>query len=180
MVTHRLCLGCAAVLFWLGAVVAPGLAQAPPPYEPPPEELPRVVGPQPVPFDHKLHMQRRMTCLDCHGGAQSRARAGLPDRDRCMLCHQAVATEHAAVRRLAAMPAGSRIRWERVYRVPDFVFFSHAEHAPAGLGCASCHGPVETRSVLDQELSTNMVACMNCHAQRQASNGCYLCHDLGQ
>lgn len=180
MVTHLPCFGCAAIPLWLGAVLTPGFAQVPPPYEPPSENLPRIVAPQPVPFDHKLHMEQSMTCLDCHGGAPKQERAGLPDRDRCMLCHQAVATEHPVVRKLAAMPAGGRIPWERVYRVPDFVFFSHAEHASAGRGCVSCHGPVETRRVLDQELSTNMVACMNCHAQLQASNECHLCHDLGQ
>ncbi len=125
-------------------------------------------------------MRNRMACGDCHRGAKNSERAGLPDRDQCMLCHQAIATAAGTVRELAALPAGSRIRWERVYKVPDFVFFSHAEHSQAGLACAACHGPVETRSVLAQEISTNMVACMNCHAQRRVSNECYLCHDLGQ
>lgn len=180
MLTHRRYRRCVDILLWLSALATAGASQVPPPYEPPPEELPRVVAPQPVPFDHRLHMEQRMACLDCHGGALEHERAGLPDRDHCMLCHQAVAREHSAVREMAAMPTGSKIPWERVYRVPDFVFFSHAEHARAGVDCGSCHGPVETRVVLDQEFSTNMVACMNCHAQRQASNECYLCHDLGQ
>lgn len=160
------------------AIASPCAAQGP--YKPPRESLPRIVGPQPVPFDHKLHAERGLACGDCHVGAETRARAGLPDRDRCMLCHRAVATESAGVQALAALPPGSRIRWERAYLVPDFVFFSHAEHAAAAVTCAACHGPVATRSVLNQEVSTSMVACMNCHAQREASNECYLCHDLGQ
>ena len=154
-------------------------AQAPL-YQPPSKDLPREVGPQPVPFDHLLHMQHRMDCGDCHPGSTASPRAGLPDRDRCMLCHQSIATENPAVRQLAALPAGSKIPWQRVYRVPDFVFFSHAEHATADLSCADCHGPVRERSKLMQEVSTNMVACMNCHAERQVSNECFLCHDLGQ
>ena len=168
----------AAVACFLAASELSGQVQAP--YASPPERLPRAVAPQPVAFDHRLHMEQRMECIDCHPGAVEGERAGLPDRDRCMLCHQAIATDSAAVRRLAGLPTGRRIRWERVYRVPDFVFFSHAEHSAAGLGCVTCHGPVETRSVLAQEISTNMVACMNCHAQRRVSNECYLCHDLGQ
>ena len=97
-----------------------------------------------------------------------------------MQCHLAIAADKPAVRQLAALPAGSKIRWRRAYQVPDFVFFSHAEHANAQLACADCHGPVQERRVLMQEVSTNMVACMNCHAQRQVSNECFLCHDLGQ
>ena len=150
------------------------------PYESPPEDLPRAVGAQPVPFDHSLHAARGMACADCHPGATERVRAGLPDRDRCMLCHQVLAADRAGVRKLASLPPGGRIPWVRVYRVPGFVFFSHAEHAAAGVDCQTCHGPVASRTVLSQEVSTKMVACMNCHAARQASNECYLCHDLGQ
>ena len=156
------------------------VASQAPPYEPPPEDLPRVLEAQPILFDHQLHSRNRIACADCHPGAKSRERAGLPDRDQCMLCHQAIAADHPAVRALAGLPAGSRIRWVRAYRVPDFVFFSHSEHAKANVECDTCHGPVATRSVLGQEMSTNMVGCMNCHALRQASNECYLCHDLGQ
>ena len=169
----RLAIGVAA----LAAMPGPGQA---PPYEPPPEDLPREVGPQPIPFDHRLHMQNRMACVDCHPGATADTQAGFPDRDKCMLCHQAIAVESSAVQQLADLPQGAKIRWQRVYHVPDFVFFSHAEHATGELACADCHGPVQDRRVLSQELSTNMVVCMNCHAQRQVSNECYLCHDLGQ
>lgn len=168
----------------LALVLAPVLpalhaAQAVP-YESAPEDLPRAVGPQPVPFDHSLHMAQGMACADCHPGAVERERAGLPNRDQCMLCHQVVATNRAEVQKLADLSPGARIPWVRVYRVPGFVFFSHSEHAEAGVGCEACHGPVALRSVLSQEVSTKMVACMNCHAARQASNECYLCHDLGQ
>lgn len=97
-----------------------------------------------------------------------------------MLCHQTIAADSPGVRQLAALPEAEKIRWERVYRVADFVFFSHREHAGAGVTCDACHGPVETRSVLHQEVSTNMVACMNCHALRKVSTECFLCHDLGQ
>ena len=150
------------------------------PYESPPERLPRVLASQPVPFDHELHSRNRIACTDCHPGAESHERAGLPDRDDCMLCHQAIAAERPAVQSLASLPAGSKIRWVRAYRVPDFVFFSHSSHAEARIACQTCHGPVATRPVIRQEVSTSMVACMNCHAERGASNECFLCHDLGQ
>ena len=97
-----------------------------------------------------------------------------------MQCHGTIAGDSPTIGRLAALPEGSEIPWVRVYRVPGFVFFSHAEHAADSLACNDCHGPVQERRVLSQEVSTNMVACMNCHAQRQVSNECHLCHDLGQ
>ena len=163
-----------------GSALLPELAAQNPTYESPPEDLPREVAAQPLRFDHAVHSEARIQCADCHPGARDGIRAGLPDRDNCMRCHVAIATENGEVRKLAAIDPGSRIRWERVYRVPDYVFFSHAEHSRTGLECVQCHGPVATRHVLQQEMSTSMVACMNCHADRQASNECFVCHDLGQ
>ena len=64
--------------------------------------------------------------------------------------------------------------------VPDYVFFSRALHAGAGHDCATCHGPVSRREVLSQEVSTSMIACMNCHAEHDASVECHSCHELGQ
>ena len=145
------------------------------------EKLPVEVAPQPIPFNHKKHTAAGVFCLDCHSGAPDNERAGLPSVEQCMLCHAAIATEHADVKQLAGMQLrGETLAWVRVYRVPDFVFFSHASHVKAGEACATCHGPVEERQVLAKEVSTSMIQCMNCHAARQMSTDCHLCHDLGQ
>ncbi len=160
--------------------LAAGLGAQNAPYTGPEEDLPRAVAPQPVPFSHRLHADRGVDCSDCHPGSSRSERAGLPDRDACMVCHQVLAADRPGVRSLAALPPGSRIAWVRVYRVPDFVFFSHQEHAAAEVDCPACHGPVAARHELQQELSTSMEACMNCHVERGASIDCHLCHDLGQ
>ena len=108
-------------------------------------------------------------------------RAGLPDAEKCMLCHMAIKTDSPAVQELARIHQdGKRLDWVRVYRVPDFVFFSHANHVNAHVECVSCHGPVEERDVLAKEVSTSMITCMNCHVAKKASISCYLCHELGQ
>ncbi len=171
-------IGCFALLLLVVDLTLP--AQRTTRYESPPEDLPRILAAQPVVFNHRLHAEQRLECTDCHPGAEKWVNAGLPGREQCMLCHQAIAVESTAIQELAALPMGHRIPWERVYQVPDFIFFSHASHFDAGVECNSCHGPVATRDVLDQEISTNMVVCMNCHLERNASNECYLCHDLGQ
>lgn len=150
-------------------------------YVSPPEDLPRRVEPQPVPFSHKLHAEHRITCNDCHRTAETSPRAGLPEANDCMACHQTIAAGAEDIRRLAQMAhGGASIEWVRVYESPGFVFFSHREHLAAGEKCESCHGDVTRHDVLVQEVSISMNACMNCHRQRGASNECYVCHELGQ
>lgn len=145
------------------------------------EKLPVKVAPQPIPFSHKIHSRAGVKCLDCHSGATRKERAGLPTAGQCMLCHATVAKDRAAIQELSSLAErGGELRWVRVYQVPDFVFFSHVNHTGAGERCSTCHGAVQERDVLAREVSTSMIVCMNCHAQRQVSNECFLCHDLGQ
>jgi formate-dependent nitrite reductase cytochrome c552 subunit len=132
------------------------------------EKLPLPVAPQPLAFSHKVHSTVGIKCTDCHTKALTAERATIPNLDRCVLCHPAMKKE------------SSPIRWVRVYKLPDFVFFSHASHGKAGLDCQACHGPVATRDVLQKEASTSMRACINCHRTRQAPLDCSRCHELGQ
>ncbi|MFN3325297.1 MAG: PQQ-binding-like beta-propeller repeat protein [Bryobacteraceae bacterium] len=145
------------------------------------EQLPAPAPVQPVPFDHKLHAGTGTKCVDCHTTAAKAERAGIPDAAQCMTCHRTVRSESPHVAAIRAfLEKRSAIPWERVYRVPDFVFFSHAKHVNGGVQCADCHGPVAEREVLAKEVSTSMDACMSCHVQRKASTDCGVCHELGQ
>ena len=154
--------------------------QKPRTYTPPQEKLPQAVAPQPIPFSHKKHAATGQTCLDCHAGASTRESAGFPSTEQCMACHETIKTEDRGIKKLAAAhQRGKQVTWVRVYRLEDFVFFSHASHFKADVRCDFCHGPVAERDVLAKEVSINMVACMNCHAQKKAPNGCSACHQLG-
>jgi quinoprotein glucose dehydrogenase len=127
------------------------------------EKLPLTAPVQPVAFSHRVHTAAGLTCTGCHAGATTAIRAGLPGPAACTPCH----AERTAP-----------VQWTRVYKLPDFVIFSHQRHAATP--CAACHGPVETREVLAKEVSTSMVACMACHRANNAKVACNTCHDLGQ
>ncbi len=143
------------------------------------EKLPLAVAPQPIAFSHKVHAAA--SCQDCHTGALKQARASLPDANKCMGCHRGLQSDSPQIAALKRMhETKAALDWVRVYKVPDFVFFSHARHSSAKVSCAECHGPVQQRHVLAKEVSTSMGACMDCHKQRNASLACNVCHDLGQ
>jgi c(7)-type cytochrome triheme protein len=149
---------------------------------------PLAAPPQPIPFDHSLHLQLRLdsgelACTDCHPGAARGTRAGLPPLSRCLRCHMRPqgdppAPGEKAVRLAATGPV--RLRWIQVTRNPGHVHFSHGAHvARAGMVCADCHGDVSRwsrpPSAPDADL-TDMGRCIACHRARGARTDCGTCH----
>ncbi len=66
------------------------------------------------------------------------------------------------------MEEGHPVEWVRVHRLPDYVFFSHAQHVGAGkLDCTECHGVVEEMDVLQQFSDLSMGWCIDCHRTRK-------------
>ncbi len=55
------------------------------------------------------------------------------------------------------------MRWVRVHELPDYVYFEHAAHVKAGVGCVSCHGRVDQMEVVHQEKPLSMGWCLECH-----------------
>lgn len=134
---------------------------------------------QPVPFSHKRHCEKNIPCSVCHQTATSDETAGLPTADVCMACHQSVASGSPAIRKVAAYARQHKpIPWVRVYRIQDFVFFSHKRHAAANVACAECHGKVCESDVLKQEVKLSMMFCVSCHRARKATVKCNACHTL--
>lgn len=117
-------------------------------------------------FSHKRHAKVNLACTFCHKGAATAERAGFPAWKTCHTCH----TEKEE------QPIPS----QRVYRLPDFVFFSHARHTTAKVACAACHGDVKAQAKLEPNLSTRMATCVGCHKENQATAACNACHELGQ
>jgi hypothetical protein len=151
-------------------------------YEAKKEQLPGEPVVQPIAYSHKKHLSFGLKCSNCHTIPNDAGNDGMmatfPKEAVCMGCHQSVKTDSQEIQKLAAFAQKKQpVPWERVYRVPDIVWFSHAVHVKdAKLECRSCHGAVEQRDVLFKEVSTGMMACMECHARMKAPNGCDTCH----
>jgi len=134
---------------------------------------------QPVVFSHKTHTARGVKCAVCHALRDPGKAAGFPTEALCMSCHETVKPESAAIRRVAEHArSGQAIAWTRVYKLPDYVWFSHrVHHEQSSIACDTCHGAVAARDVLAREKSISMQSCMACHARSGASNACGFCHN---
>ena len=87
--------------------------------------------PQPIQFNHKLHVGFGVQCLYCHPGAWRQASAGLPTTAKCWGCHQQIPIKNADQQKLAdAVASGKPIQWVPVFIQPDFVYFNHQVTLP--------------------------------------------------
>lgn len=135
--------------------------------------------PQPIPFSHKTHVALGHKCLDCHAMPEPGDLATFPGEAKCMACHTAIKTDSPEIVKLADFHKKKKpAPWVRIYKVPDYVLFSHKQHhRKAEITCETCHGPVSEREVMIQEKPVTMAACMDCHDEMQAPNECNTCHN---
>jgi hypothetical protein len=122
---------------------------------------------QPVPFSHEHHVTGLgIDCRYCHDGVTKSSFAGMPPTKTCMNCHQQIwvgSTMLEPVRQ--AYKEDKPLRWERVHRLADFVYFNHSVHVNNGIACATCHGPVDHMPLMYQHGTLLMEWCLNCHRQ---------------
>jgi hypothetical protein len=133
---------------------------------------------QPINFSHKTHAgDHKIDCLFCHSGARRSPVAGIPSVQFCMGCHRMAAATRPEIQRVAAhLEKNQPIRWARVVKQPDYVFFNHAPHVAKGFRCQECHGPVETMDNVRLDHTLSMDVCVKCHRRESASLDCYTCH----
>jgi c(7)-type cytochrome triheme protein len=135
---------------------------------------------QPIQFSHKAHTEKGLPCALCHQFVEKASFAGIPTTATCLMCHRGAITqnpEEEKVRQYAKQ--GLEIPWQRLYRVPGHVYFSHRRHVALGrIPCAQCHGAVEeSRNPPPRPVVTlDMGECMACHVQKKVSNDCNACH----
>jgi len=159
---------------------------------------------QPIFFSHVIHAGSfRIDCQYCHSNARRGSAAGVPSVERCMGCHKIIAAAgnpevaklHAYWQRQEPIP------WVRVFKLPEYVEFTHKPHIRAGVRCQTCHGRIEAMERVYAKTGQNVVNdllnlagvparppaltmgwCVECHALMNATAktnaplDCVTCH----
>ena len=140
---------------------------------------PYAVGPeQPLPFSHRIHAGvREISCLFCHNGADRSPVAGMPEVEKCLLCHNVIIKDFEPIQRLRGYyNRGEPIPWVRVYQLPEYEHFNHEMHLAKGVDCSECHGDVKAMDRIITAYTIDMGFCVDCHRRKQAPVDCTVCH----
>jgi hypothetical protein len=129
-------------------------------------------------FNHKIHVvENDMGCTDCHAGAETKARAGMPELSTCADCHdepEKGSAVEGAIAILKARTKGEGALWQKLHK-GDELLFPHKVHVTKMKGtagkpaCATCHGSVGSSTALSRSVVTKMQACMDCHEAGSAA-----------
>lgn len=120
---------------------------------------------QPVAFSHKHHVgQDGLDCRYCHTSVETSASAGMPSMRTCMTCHSQIWNDSPMLKPVReSVKTGVPVVWNRVYRVPQYVYFNHGIHVQKGIGCASCHGEIDQMPFTVKARTFYMRDCLSCH-----------------
>lgn len=120
---------------------------------------------QPIQFSHAHHVSSMgIDCRYCHTSVEESSFANIPPTKTCMNCHSQIWTNAPILEPVRASFRENRpLQWWRVHDLPDFVYFNHSIHVNKGVGCATCHGPIDQMPLVYQENNLQMRWCLNCH-----------------
>lgn len=120
---------------------------------------------QPVQFSHLHHAGGEgIDCRYCHTSVENSSYAGIPPTRTCMNCHSQIWTNAPILEPIrASFRSDTRLNWIKVNDLPDFVYFNHQIHVNKGVGCATCHGPIDKMPIVYQAQSLQMEWCLTCH-----------------
>jgi mono/diheme cytochrome c family protein len=171
----------------------------------PPLVTPANAPAQPIFFNHVIHAGSfSIPCQHCHVNARRGAAAGLPSVQRCMGCHAIIgAVDNPEIRKIHDYwNRRQPIPWVRVFKVPEFTYFTHKPHVRAGVECQTCHGPIERMPRVGADRLGHFIPddlinlvrtrpivrplsmgwCIDCHRDQNAKKGtkapldCVTCH----
>ena len=120
---------------------------------------------QPVQFSHLHHVGGMgLDCRYCHTSVEKSSFAGIPPTKTCMNCHSQVWSNAQILEPVrASFRTNTPLNWNRVYDLPNFVYFNHQIHIKQGVGCNVCHGQVDQMPLIYQATSLLMEFCLDCH-----------------
>ena len=120
---------------------------------------------QPIQFIHAHHVGGMgIDCRYCHTSVEKSSFAGIPPTKTCMNCHSQIWSTAPILEPVrASFRNDTNLEWIRVNDLPDFVYFNHQIHVKQGVGCDTCHGPVDKMPLMYQAKSLLMEWCLECH-----------------
>ena len=126
---------------------------------------------QPVQFDHRHHTKDEgIDCRYCHNTVDRSPSAGIPQTQLCLNCHSQVWNKSPILEPIReSFIKNIPIKWNRVYQVPEFVYFNHSIHVNKGVGCISCHGKVGEMAAIEKATPLTMSWCLECHRRPEAN-----------
>src|SRR5918993_1129077 len=88
--------------------------------------------------------------------------AGIPPTKTCMNCHSQIWANAPILEPVrASLRDNKNLNWIRVHDLPDFVYFNHQIHVKQGVGCVTCHGPVDKMPLMVQAAPLLMEWCLD-------------------
>lgn len=122
---------------------------------------------QPIQFSHAHHVGGMgFDCRYCHTSVEDSNFAGIPPTKTCMNCHSQIFVDSPYLEPVrASFRNNTPLTWVRVNDLADFVYFNHAIHVTKGVGCATCHGPVDRMPLMYKAETLQMDWCLACHRQ---------------
>ena len=120
---------------------------------------------QPIQFSHKHHVAGvGLDCRYCHTSVEKSSFAGIPPTKTCMNCHSQIWVNAPILEPVrASFRTDTPLSWNRVYDLPNFVYFNHQIHIKQGVGCNVCHGQIDNMPLTYQATSLLMEFCIDCH-----------------
>lgn len=133
---------------------------------------------QPIAFSHRIHLTKvGMPCNFCHIYVDRSQKAGIPSVKQCIDCHSSIAKDRPEIKKLLNYWEKKKVpEWIRIYKLPEFVYFSHKRHISKGIDCTECHGEVKYMSKIYKANPLKMGWCVSCHREKGASIDCLTCH----
>ena len=120
---------------------------------------------QRIPFSHEHHVNGLgISCQYCHTSVEQSAFAGIPPTHTCMTCHSQIWNTSPMLQPVrTSYQTRIPLEWVRVHDLPDFAYFNHSIHVRQGIGCQTCHGPVNKMPLTWRTNTLQMQWCLDCH-----------------
>jgi hypothetical protein len=145
------------------------------------------------PFSHRLHLELKLACTDCHPAAATSTRVDdnlLPRKDVCLKCHRQAVIPPPVVTPLARFSHATHMKLGNIAPVLRAAIDSKTYLSPPGDlrarlnaahnnepgACQACHRGLEESDRVTAAAMPRMADCLVCHTQIDPPDSCEFCH----